>query len=233
MFSKHQNREQMLSSLYVGLLLMFHIKSLRIFWRSTEFELGVKTFELFHGKGETDDHTLVWMPESRVVFCGDLLEASFPNLGNPFKVMRYAEEWAVTLERALAFGPNFAIGGDVVLIDKHKIKEVFKDNIELFRLLQDSVIKAANEGKNLEQMIEEIQLPSHLENSPNLKQVYSRREFAIYNIWKRYCGYFDFSASGLLPRLKREIAKVVRELIGKDEAILTKTEKLMQDGKLG
>ena len=196
------------------------------------FELGGRTFELFHGKGETDDHTLVWMPESRVVFCGDLLEASFPNLGNPFKVMRYAEEWAVTLERALALGPNFAIGGDVVLIDKQKIREVFKDNIELLRFLQDSVITAANEGKNLEQMIEEIQLPLHLENSPNLKQVYSRREFAIYNIWKRYCGYSDYSASGLLHRPKREIAEVVRELIGKDEAILTKAEKLVQDGRL-
>ena len=196
------------------------------------FELGEKTFELFHGKGETDDHTLVWIPELRAVFCGDLLEASFPNLGNPFKVMRYAEEWAAALERALALDPGFAVGGDLVLTDKDRIKEVFGENIELLRFLQESVVKAANEGKNLEQMVEEIQLPRHLENSPNLRQIYSRREFAIYNIWKRYCGYFDFSPSGLLPRPKREIAEVVRELAGNDGAILTKAQELMLDGKL-
>ena len=196
------------------------------------FKLGGLTFELFHGKGETDDHTLVWIPELKAVFCGDLLEGSFPNLGNPFKVMRYAREWAETLERVLALNPDLAIGGDAVLTNNQEINEHFKENIELLRYLEDSVIDAANQGKNLEQMIEGIQLPSHLENSPNLRQIYSRREFAIYNIWKRYCGYFDFSASSVLPRPKRELASVARDLIGNDEAILKKAENLYHDGQL-
>lgn len=196
------------------------------------FKLGGLTFELFHGKGETDDHTLVWIPELKAVFCGDLLEGSFPNLGNPFKVMRYSREWAETLERVLALNPDLAIGGDAVLTNNQEINKHFKENIELLRYLEDSVIDAANQGKNLEQMIEGIQLPSHLENSPNLRQIYSRREFAIYNIWKRYCGYFDFSASSVLPRPKRELASVARDLIGNDEAILKKAEKLYHDGQL-
>jgi glyoxylase-like metal-dependent hydrolase (beta-lactamase superfamily II) len=196
------------------------------------FELGGRTFELFHGKGETDDHTLVWVPESKAVFCGDLLEASFPNLGNPFKVMRYAREWAEALERALALDPDFAIGGDAVLVEKARIREVFQDNIEVLRFLENSVVNAANEGKNLEQMIEDIQLPQHLQNSPNLRQEYSRREFAIYNIWKRYCGYFDFSPSGLLPRPRREISGVVRGLVGSDETVLNKARELMESGQL-
>lgn len=196
------------------------------------FQLGGMTFELFHGKGETDDHTLVWIPELKAVFCGDLLEASFPNLGNPFKVMRYAGEWAETLERVLTLKPDFAIGGDAVLTDNREITEHFEVNIELLRFLQDSVIEAANQGKSLEQMIEEIQLPPHLENSPRLRQIYSRREFAIYNIWRRYCGYFDFSPSGILPRPKKELASVARELIGDDEAILRKASDLMTVGQL-
>jgi glyoxylase-like metal-dependent hydrolase (beta-lactamase superfamily II) len=196
------------------------------------FKLGGLTFELFHGKGETDDHTLVWIPELKAVFCGDLLEGSFPNLGNPFKVMRYAREWAETLERVLALNPDLAIGGDAVLTNNQEINEHFKENIELLRYLEDSVIDAANQGKNLEQMIEGIQLPSHLENSPNLRQIYSRREFAIYNVWKRYCGYFDFSASSVLPRPKRELASVARDLIGNDEAILKKAENLYHDEQL-
>jgi alkyl sulfatase BDS1-like metallo-beta-lactamase superfamily hydrolase len=196
------------------------------------FELGGKTFELFRAKGETDDYTLVWVPQLRAIFLGDLLEASFPNVGNPFKVMRYAREWAVALEKASSLGPDFALGGDLVLTDSKKINEVLRANIELLNFLEDSVIKAANEGQNLEQMIEEIQLPPHLADSPYLKQVYSRREFAIYNIWRRYCGYFDFSPSGVLPRPKREIAGVMRELIGNDQTILGKTEELTRQGQL-
>ena len=196
------------------------------------FQLGGYTFELFHGKGETDDHTLVWIPELKAIFCGDLLEASFPNLGNPFKVMRYAKEWAQTLERVLALNPDLAIGGDAVLTNNQEINLHFKENIELLRFLEDSVIEAANQGKSLEQMTEEIQLPPHLENSPNLQQIYSRREFAIYNIWKRYCGYFDFSPSSVLPRPKKELAAVARELIGNDEAILKKANQLVCEGQL-
>jgi glyoxylase-like metal-dependent hydrolase (beta-lactamase superfamily II) len=196
------------------------------------FQLGGRAFELFHGKGETDDHTLVWVPELRAVFCGDLLEASFPNLGNPFKVMRYAPEWADALERALALDPDFAVGGDAVLVTRDKIREVFSDNIELLRFLEEAVVSAANEGKSLEQMQEEIQLPTHLASSPNLQQAYSRREFAIYNVWKRYCGYFDFTPSGLLPRPRREISGVVRDLIGDDEAILARAAGLVAEGQM-
>lgn len=196
------------------------------------FELGGKTFELFHAKGETDDFTVVWVPQLKAVFLGDLLEASFPNLGNPFKVMRYAREWAMALEKALALKPEFAIGGDCVLTDSKEINEVLSVNIELFNFLEDSVVRAANDGKNLEQMIEEIQLPPHLADNPYLKQAYSRREFAIYNIWRRYCGYFDFSPSGLLPRPRREVAGVARQLIGNDQAILRKAEELMHQGQL-
>ena len=146
--------------------------------------------------------------------------------------MRYAKEWAQTLERVLALNPDLAIGGDAVLTNNQEINLHFKENIELLRFLEDSVIEAANQGKSLEQMTEEIQLPPHLENSPNLQQIYSRREFAIYNIWKRYCGYFDFSPSSVLPRPKKELAAVARELIGNDEAILKKANQLVCEGQL-
>ena len=198
---------------------------------SYNFKLGGLTFNLFHGKGESDDGTLVWIPEMKTVFCGDLLEASFPNLGNPFKVMRYAKEWADALEQALGLDPDLAVGGDVVLTDNREINDHFKETIELLRYLEDSVIDAANRGRNLEQMTEEIQLPPHLGNSPKLRQIYSRREFAIYNIWKRYCGYFDFSPSSVLPRPKKELAAVARELIGNDSAILEKAESLFNGGQ--
>lgn len=203
-----------------------------VYHQEYRFELGGKVFELSHAKGETDDFTVVWIPQLKAVFLGDLLEASFPNIGNPFKVMRYAREWAIALENALALKPEFAIGGDCVLTNNREINEVMSVNIELLNFLEDSVIRAANDGKNLEQMIEEIQLPPHLADNPYLKQIYSRREFAIHNIWRRYCGYFDFSPSGLLPRPKRETAAVTRELIGDDQAILRKAEQLVSQNQL-
>jgi hypothetical protein len=39
--------------------------------------------ELFHGRGETDDATFVWLPEQRILVSGDFVIWVFPNAGNP------------------------------------------------------------------------------------------------------------------------------------------------------
>jgi len=42
------------------------------------FLLGGKRFELYHTTGETPDHLMVWLPDERALFCGDLYYLSFP-----------------------------------------------------------------------------------------------------------------------------------------------------------
>ena len=59
-----------------------------------DVEVGSASMQLIHAQGETDDHTLVWMPQERALFVGDLFIWVFPNAGNPQKVQRYPAEWA-------------------------------------------------------------------------------------------------------------------------------------------
>ena len=54
-----------------------------------------------HARGETDDHTWAWLPGRRTIMAGDFLIWNFPNAGNPQKVQRYPDEWAIAL-RAMA-----------------------------------------------------------------------------------------------------------------------------------
>jgi len=66
-----------------------------------EFSVGGARFQLHHAKGETDDHTWVFLPETKTLCTGDLFIWAAPNAGNPQKVQRYAVEWAAAL-RAMA-----------------------------------------------------------------------------------------------------------------------------------
>ena len=61
------------------------------------FTRGDCTFELTHGRGETDDHTWTWIPERKLLAPGDLFIWAVPNGGNPQKVQRYPIEWAAAL----------------------------------------------------------------------------------------------------------------------------------------
>lgn len=195
-----------------------------------EFSLGDTRFELVHAMGETDDHTIAHVPDLGLVFAGDLVEASFPNLGNPFKVQRYGKEWYEALEMILAWQPRVVIGGDVILKGE-EIQKSLAAHSEVLRYLEETVVAKINEGKNLEQLWEEVQLPAHLAESPYLQQRYSRREFAIYNIWKRYCGYFDFNPAHLLPRPSWEVTAAIREIVADDERVLAKARALAEQGK--
>ena len=64
------------------------------------------TFELNHGKGETDDHTWVYCPERDVLCTGDFFVSVAPNAGNPQKVQRYPEEWADALREMAGKGAS-------------------------------------------------------------------------------------------------------------------------------
>ena len=61
--------------------------------------VGGVRIELFHGRGETDDATFVWLPEQRVLASGDFVIWVFPNAGNPRKVQRFGPDWAAALRR--------------------------------------------------------------------------------------------------------------------------------------
>ena len=78
----------------------------RTYHDTLELSVGGLGFSLRHEKGETDDHTVTWQPDSRVLCCGDLFIWASPNAGNPQKVQRYPREWAAALRRMLQLTPS-------------------------------------------------------------------------------------------------------------------------------
>lgn len=200
---------------------------------SMTFELGGYTFELYHGRGETDDATWVWVPEIKTVFVGDLLLGLFPNIGNPFKPTRFALPWARTLEKVREKSPDMIITGSGVhpVYKKDEVNEVLDDTIEAIYSIHDQVVNLLNKKIPINEMIHQVVLPEHLKNKSHLQFLYSRPEFAVYNIYRWYHGYFDFNPAHLLPRPDYEINDEIFSLIGNKEKILVRTKKLMSEDK--
>lgn len=201
-------------------------------WEYT-FELGGKTFRLIHGKGETDDATVVYIPEDRIIYAGDFVAWSFPNIGNPQKVIRYEKEWYETLERIRAFKPkSLATGHGPSLLDEQTVMECIGDITGALKFLYEECIRHINQGSSLEEMLAEIQLPENLASSRYLRQIYGSREFAIRGIFRRYTGWFDGNPSNLAPAPQQEINRTILELIGDQEKVFEKIETLQAAGNL-
>ncbi|MCJ7772925.1 MAG: MBL fold metallo-hydrolase, partial [Desulfobacterales bacterium] len=196
------------------------------------FSLGDKTFELYHARAETDDATWVYVPEIKTVFVGDLIIAGFPNIGNPFKPTRFALSWARALETIRAKSPELLIahGGRAVYAGDD-VKELLDVTIEGIYSIHDQVAECINKDMPVDEIIHQVKLPDHLKDHKWLKFLYSRPEFAVYNIYRWYHGYFDHNPANLLPRPAKEVNEQIFSLIGDGEAILNRSKNLFADGK--
>lgn len=196
------------------------------------FKLGDKTFELHTARGETDDVCWVWVPELKAAFIGDLLLASFPNIGNPWKPTRFALDWAKTLKKVRAKNPEHVFYNGAGLHHEGRAAlDALDVNIEVIINLHDQVVDCINRDMHISEMIHEVRIPDHLKDSPYLEASYSRPEFFVYNVYRWYHGYFDHNPAHLLPRPEKEVNSALMELIGEPGKVLEKARALKEKGR--
>jgi alkyl sulfatase BDS1-like metallo-beta-lactamase superfamily hydrolase len=208
------------------------VRPTRTFSDTMTFSLGDKTFELYHARAETDDAAWVFVPEIKAAFVGDLIIAGFPNIGNPFKPTRFALPWARALEAVRAKEPDLLIAhGGRAVYQGSEVKALLDTTIEAIYAIHDQVVDGINKDIPVEEMIHQIKLPDHLQNNPYLQFVYSRPEFAVYNIYRWYHGYFDHNPAHLLPRPDKEVNTEIVHMIGNTKTILDRSRALFVQGK--
>jgi alkyl sulfatase BDS1-like metallo-beta-lactamase superfamily hydrolase len=161
---------------------------------------------LYHARAETDDATWVFVPELKTVFVGDLIIAGYPNIGNPWKPTRFALSWARALEAVRAKAPELLIAhGGRAVYQGPEVRDLLDANIEGIYSIHDQVVDCINKDMPVDEIIHTVKLPDHLKNHKALPFIYSRPEFAVYNIYRWYHGYFDHNPAHLLPRPDREV----------------------------
>jgi alkyl sulfatase BDS1-like metallo-beta-lactamase superfamily hydrolase len=195
-----------------------------------QFKLGGLTFELYSYYGETDDSLWVWIPERKTALVGDLLIGGVPNIGNPFKVQRWALEWAQALEAVAGKNPEFVVSAGQVL-SKDLANDVLLDTARYLRLIEDEVIRLLNEGCWIENIIDKIKVPEDLAQKPWLQPTYGHPTFIIHGVHRRYAGWYNGNPSELFPAKSVEIAAEVVKLAGSDK-ILQEAQRLKADGKI-
>ena len=186
-----------------------------------DLDVGGRRAELHHARGETDDHTWTWFPDSRVLCCGDLFIWASPNAGNPQKVQRYPLEWADALRRMLALYDSPGGGPEVLLpghgypvIGEDRVRQALGDTAELLESLVDQTLALMNAGARLDEAIHSVEPPARLMERPYLRPVYDEPEFVVRSVWRRYGGWWDGNPATLKPASERAVALELAELAG-------------------
>ncbi len=180
-----------------------------------DLTIGGVELQCRHGKGETDDHTWVWMPGRRALASGDFFCMTMPNCGNPNKVLRYPEEWADADEEMAALGADVLLPGHGDPIHgADRIRRGLLEQAEFLRSIVEQTLAGLNAGLRHDEIARSIRVPDHLAGLDHLQPTYDRPEFIARNVIRRYGGWFDGYAADLLPASGEAIGAEIANLAG-------------------
>jgi alkyl sulfatase BDS1-like metallo-beta-lactamase superfamily hydrolase len=198
-----------------------------------DLDVGGDRFELHHARGETDDHTWVWIPSRRILCTGDLFIWASPNCGNPQKVQRYPKDWAVALRTMAELDAVTLLPGHgLPIIGADRVRQALLETAALLENLHDSTVEMMNAGATLDEIVHTVHAPPALLERPYLRPVYDEPEFVVRNTWRLYGGWYDGNPSRLKPAPDATVAQEVAALAGGPAALAARAVAVADGGDL-
>lgn len=161
------------------------------------FEVGDRRFELFSVPGgETIDSLVVWMPDDKIVFTGNMTGPIFGHVPNLYTVRgeryRYVQWYLDSVQRVLDLAPNVLITGHgEPLRGAGIIREKLTQMRDATQYLRDQVFAGMNAGINLWTLMDTVTLPAEL----NIPQGHGKVPWIVRSIWEEHLGWFRFEST--------------------------------------
>jgi glyoxylase-like metal-dependent hydrolase (beta-lactamase superfamily II) len=197
------------------------------------FELGGTRFELYWTPGgETTDSLVIWLPQHRICFTGNLFSALFGHFPNLVTIRgdRYREAlgFIESLERVRGLEPELLLVGHHGPVEG---REVIQRELERLRgaveYVHDATVQGMNAGTDVHTLMREIQLPPDLE----VGQGYGKVSWSVRAIWENYAGWFHHrSTTELYTEPGSSVHPDLVDLAGGPDAIVERADKRLRDG---
>jgi alkyl sulfatase BDS1-like metallo-beta-lactamase superfamily hydrolase len=192
---------------------------------------GGLTFDLTHAKGETDDATIGYVPEHRLLLPGDLFIWVTPNCGNPQKVQRYPREWVHALRLMAAMDAEIMLPSHgAPVLGRDRIRQALLETAEWLDSLVTQTLELLNAGARLDEIVHSVRPLNHLSDRPYLRARYDEPEFVVRNLWRLYGGWYDGNPAHLKPAPEAVLARSVAELAGGPAALADAALRALSEG---
>ncbi|MDY6833091.1 MAG: alkyl sulfatase dimerization domain-containing protein [Thermodesulfobacteriota bacterium] len=191
---------------------------------------GVR-FELIHAPGETDDQIYVWLPDQRLLICGDNFYWTFPNLytirGTLFRSLK---QWYRSVDIIRNLRPDHLVPCHTrPLHGADRIYEILTDYRDAIQFIHDQSIRGINMGLTPDQMVEYVKLPPHLADKPYLQPFYGTVAWSVRAVFAGNMGWFDGDAANLEPLSPKARARLMIDLAGGEANLWQHAQALLRN----
>jgi glyoxylase-like metal-dependent hydrolase (beta-lactamase superfamily II) len=200
--------------------------------KRTDLNIGGTKFELIPVRGgETHDAMLIYLPDEKVMFTGDVI---MPYLGAPFAQEGDLEGLFDAIDVIVSRNPQYLLQGHEPLTRNFRSPLILSHLKTDLTWLQDQVLAAIRRGDE-RAAIHDANLipPDFLATQPDAYQpYYILREHVIDRLYDQNVGYWQANLQGLAHPSRADRAELLIDYLGVSEAQLVKAaERLSTDGK--
>jgi alkyl sulfatase BDS1-like metallo-beta-lactamase superfamily hydrolase len=162
------------------------------FDRHHQMTVGGRTFELaWTPGGETTDALVVWLPDDRILFSGNLFGPLFGHVPNLMTIRgdRYRDPilYIESLNTALAYEPERLITGHFAPIEgADRIAEEVTAMRDAMQAVHDRTAELMNSGADIHTAMREVKVPAALD----VGEGYGKTSWNVRAIWEMYTGWF-------------------------------------------
>ncbi len=190
---------------------------------SDELKLQISgiNIELYHAPGETNDQLFVWLPDHKSLMPGDNIYKTFPNLYTiRGTTHRDVMGWVNSLDKMLSLNPEYIFPSHTKPIIGNDISSTLTLYRDAIQFVHDQTVRLMNEGYYPDQIIEMIELPNSIQESPFLSEFYGTVRWSVKSIFNGYLGWFNGNPTELDPLPRKKEAQMLAELVGGEEKLL-------------
>jgi alkyl sulfatase BDS1-like metallo-beta-lactamase superfamily hydrolase len=197
------------------------------------FEVGGRKFALYSTPGgETTDALVVWLPEHRTVFIGNLLGPFFGHVPNLYTLrgdkIRSAMAFIHSVDRVIALAPETLFNGHNVFRGADDMAATLTNVRDATQYLRDRTIDGMNSGADLWALMRDVTLPSELA----LPQVHGKVPWIVRAIWEEHVGWFRYeSTTELYDTPPSAVWSDVVELVGGTGPLIERADAHAQAGR--
>lgn len=163
--------------------------------------------------GETTDSLVVWLPDSRTVFSGNMVGPLFGHVPNLVTMRgdryRDALSYIDSVDRVIALQPERLITGHFdPIVGKERIVEELTALRDAMQWVHDRTVEGMNAGTDVHTLMREVVLPG----SFDLGEGYGKTMWNVRAIWENYAGWFHHRSTTELYGVPQ--TSVAEDLVG-------------------
>lgn len=161
--------------------------------KPTRYTMAGVELELLPAPHDLDDGLIVWMPDERILFGGDvlLLNDLYPTLATPrFEARRDPQKWIDSMGLAASHGAEVIINAyGPPVVGAHEVRARLLDQQRIAQFMLDDVHRRILRGEDADSIAADFRLPASVTHGRSYKEHYHRLSWIVRSLVAREFGH--------------------------------------------